>query len=375
MKDFSHLISGVIPDRIIRQFLELELIKNGDLSRVQPSSLDILPDLNRIYEVDYFYLPRPNESVESIISNLRKNKQAREISNPVLIKGKRYLIKLKEQLVAPPVYCRMNMKSSPGRTFLHSRLVTDGYSVYDESYPRNQGFSSWLFVTPKCFSTELPDGEPISQLRFFKGSSFLSKKDLLREIGKTRFINDPNAPTLFDIPIIKVLGDEIGATPLTVDLEGDGDDIVAYKSKKHPPIIKLSSRDLNFRDYFDPISREELNGNGLHIEQDYGYLLGSYEMIKLPVEIASEVVPISEKYGEIRTHFAGYIDPGFGLKSQNGNSITLEVMSYEPGVYVRHKQPVAELKYEYMSSAPDKAYDGNYTIQSKGPKLPKYFKS
>jgi hypothetical protein len=62
----------------------------------------------------------------------------------------------------------MNPKSSPGRVFLHSRMITDGHTAYDEIYPEHQPGCHWMVLSPKCFNITLSDGEPISQLRFSK---------------------------------------------------------------------------------------------------------------------------------------------------------------------------------------------------------------
>jgi dCTP deaminase len=151
-------------------------------------------------------------------------------------------------------------------------------------------------------------------------------------------------------------------------------DIVAFKAKQNDEPILLSGRTSNPKEYFEYIYRDATKGCGLVLEERVGYLFGSPEQIKLPTGIAAEVGPYSEKYGELRSHFAGFIDPGFGLGSPCGNSITFEIIAYEAGHAVRHGQSIAEIQYEYMSSEPTKGYAGNYALQPKGPQLPKYFK-
>jgi dCTP deaminase len=228
-------------------------------------------------------------------------------------------------------------------------------------------------ISPKTFSIIPSENEPISQLRFFKGSDRLSRKDLEREVGHECFIRFPaEQPSLFDIEErVPVVGDDISSHLLTVDLNCD---IVAYKTKNTVEPIYLGSRSMDPKEYFDYIHCDEVKVKGLILEKGVGYLLGSYERIMLPAHLAGEVVPYSEKYGELRNHFAGYIDSGFGLNTPNGNSITFEVITNETGVCIRHSQSIGEIRYEYMSSKPNVLYQGNYKLQPSGPQLPKYFR-
>ncbi len=373
MQTFTNLQRGVFPDKVISEFIETECIKYGDYSRVQPASIDILPDLNDIYEIDYFFPPRKGEKVETILKDLCIGKAARRIHGSTLKVGKKYLLRIVERIEGLPFYVRMNPKSSPGRVFLHSRLMTDGHTAFDEIYPEHQPGCHWMMLSPKCFNITLAEGEPISQLRFFKGNDRLSRKDLEREISRNNFIDLPSAPVLFKglESLVPVLGEDIASNLLTIDMSCD---IVAFKTKRNDEPILLSMRDVNPKEYFEYIYQDRTRGNGLVLDQLAGYLLGSLERIRLPSYLAAEVVPFSEKYGELRTHFAGFVDPGFGTDTQNGNSITFEVLTQEQGVGTRHGQSIGEIQYEYMSSEPTKAYAGNYKFQPSGPQLPKYFR-
>lgn len=373
MKRFNELLRGVLPDYVIEQFLDSEFILGASKDCVQPASIDVHLDLNSIYEIDYLYSPRPTETVDTIIMQLSKGNSARKISGKTLLKGKRYAIRLQERLIGLPFFARMNPKSSPGRVFLHSRMLTDGYHAYDEMYPIHQEGKQWLIVTPKCFNITLAEKEPITQLRFFQGNDQLSRKTLEREVSKQPFIMFPSVQDTFllDAPLgVPIVGDEIASHLLTVDM---GCDVVAYKTKKNDDPIDLGKRSADANKYFECISKEQLLDGCLILEEGVGYLLGSYERIKVPEHLAAEVVPFSDKYGELRTHYAGFVDPGFGRNAPQGNSITFEVICNEAGVCLRHRQPIAELKYEYMSSIPKKLYQGNYKLQQTGPQLPKYF--
>lgn len=369
MDQFNSLRSGVLPDYIIKHFIETNKIINGDLSRVQPSSLDILPDLNDIYELDQFYPPKKGENIRVIIKNLCNQKVARKIKGTTTLKRKkRYLIPVMEHIQNVPFFCRTNPKSSPGRIFLHTRLLTDGSMAYDEVYPYHQPGKQWLLITPKSFCVTLAENEPVCQLRFFKENDRLSKKDLDREMLWYPFIKTPSQS---DLEETAITGSAIGAHILSIDMESD---IVAYKTKNTDEAINIGERSIDWTKFYEEIHRDQLQFDSLPLEQGPGYLFGSLERIKLPENIAAEVSPYVDKYGEIRAHFAGYIDPGFGLDIESGNSITFEVIAHEKGISVRHNQSIGEIQYEYMAGRPTLLYQGNYKVQPSGPQLPKYFK-
>jgi dCTP deaminase len=365
------LDDGVLPDTVIREFIASGFIKNADVKNVQPASIDVMPDLNDIYEIDYFFLPRLGEKVQDIVMSMKKSGSARKISGSVVEKGKKYLIRLRENIFGLPVLSRMNPKSSPGRTFLHSRLVTDNYTAYDEVPAGNQG-DHWLLVAPKIFSIELCETEPLSQMRFFHGDVRLSRKELTREIrkGDLMFLNE-RLP-VFEDGRTEVFGGGIGSFPISVDLNSD---VIAFVSRNDAPVLPICKRDLRVLDYFDVVYKDKIFDEVLVLEQSRGYLFGTPETMRMPATLASELLPLSEKYGELRTHFAGFIDPGFGLDCKKGNSVTLEVIAYEPGVCLRHSQRIGELVFEHTSSPPEVAYKGNYKVQESGPKVPKYFSS
>lgn len=369
MDTIHNLLRGVLPDTAITSLIDSGFIQNANLETVQPASLDVQLDLNHVYEVDRFYLPRKGEKITNILSNLK----AQQVYDGCIEQHKRYIIKTVEGFNRLPFYMRMSPKSSPGRLFTLSRLLTDGYHAYDEAYPCDYIRENWISVIPS-FCLQLSETEPISQMRFFKGSAFLTRKDLDREIGREKFIFNPKDSQieLFEGEVsVKTLGDEIGTSLLTVDF---GCDIIGYKTKRTEHTIYLVKRDIDWHDFYEPIYRDQLIDGVLELEIGVGYLFGSYERIRLPAHLAAEVIPFSEKYGEHRTHFAGYIDPWFGADMPDGNSITFEVVASERGACLRHRQPIGELRYEYMSSNPKKLYQGNYKVQTSGPQLPKYFK-
>jgi dCTP deaminase len=63
--------------------------------------------------------------------------------------------------------------------------------------------------------------------------------------------------------------------------------------------------------------------------------------------------------GELRTHYAGFFDPGFGYsndKQTYGSRAALEVRARDVSFMVEHRQPVCKLAFERMTEEPDVLY-------------------
>jgi dCTP deaminase len=63
--------------------------------------------------------------------------------------------------------------------------------------------------------------------------------------------------------------------------------------------------------------------------------------------------------GELRTHYAGFFDPGFGYDpdaSFSGSRAALEVRAHDVPFMVEHGQRVCKLTFERMLEAPDRLY-------------------
>lgn len=361
-KQINSFSEGVLPDFLINDLVEQSVINFSNIGNTQPGSIDITPDLDNIFEIENFLPPRSNEKVADLVNYLG-GKKTRDSK---LLKDKKYLIKVKESIKNLPYMSRMSPKSSIGRVFLHTRLLVDKNMSFDH-IPKNYSGDLWFLVSPKFFDIKLAEGEPLAQLRFFKGDARLLRKDLVREIVFKNFLKYEQVPLFNDIDNILEISEK-GTHSLSVDFSSE---IIAYETaiQYSGRYIDLSKR--NFyptEDFFKPITQLDLNNNSLVLEKGRGYLLSSREIIHTPKEMSAEVLTFTEKYGEARSHFAGFIDPGFK------GTITFEVAAYEAGLAIRNGQAIADIQYEYMLDVPTHVYSGNYQNQKIGPALPKYFK-
>src|SRR5947209_15535317 len=63
--------------------------------------------------------------------------------------------------------------------------------------------------------------------------------------------------------------------------------------------------------------------------------------------------------GELRTHYAGFFDPGFGWDPsgrRHGSRAALEVRARDVAFMVEHRQPICKLAFEEMREEPDVLY-------------------
>ncbi len=362
---------GALPDFMISEMLASGFITGGSPDNVNPSSLD-LAITDEIYQVKTIFQPLPGESVRSLLRKIPHTKHS--LKRP-LLKDKIYLAKLNETISLPKsVYGYCNPKSSTGRTDIHVRVITDGVSRYDTVPDGIKRAELWIIINPKSYSVLIPTNQPLSQLRLFNQDSRFNELEL--EIAFSRY---------------RLLWDRRGREIKYRDLKiKDGDGSVILTLDLDSPILGYQGR-LNVGEVLDFSRRREYNHSKffrtikpsvaglLELKKDNFYLLSTNEAVRVPENLACEMVPMDERSGEFRSHYAGFIDPGWGLGADNqgwGRPLTLEVRPFEDLV-IRKGQPIAKIRFEQVAGLPDCHYDkfekSNYTGQFRVG-LPKQFK-
>jgi len=89
------------------------------------------------------------------------------------------------------------------------------------------------------------------------------------------------------------------------------------------------------------------------------YLLMSNEAVCIPPMLASEMTAYDPTSGELRTHYAGFFDPGFGYDPDGafaGSRAALEVRAHDVPFMIEHGQRVCKLTFEHMLEAPARLY-------------------
>jgi len=293
----------------------------------------------------------------------------------VMETGVVYIARLRESSLLPTnTYGYANPKSSTGRNRVHVRLLVDGVPRYDSlPFGNNQG-SMWLSIVPQAMPIVVSEGEKFNQLRIFTEDTRLDEFELEVGLKKHGLLFDKEGKKIY-YKDLKV-SDRDGSVVLTLDLSLDQ---VGWQCHGSSRILDFSKRNHYEPDgIFEPLYKD--NGT-IRLRKDGFYILQSWEYVRVPPELACEMVPMDERSGDFRSHEAGFIDPGWGWSSQGdvlGRPLTLEVIPFEDLVF-RHRQGIAKIRFERMRSRPNSTYldkmggETNYGNQM-APWLSKHFK-
>jgi dCTP deaminase len=368
---------GTLPDSMIVKMIDGGFIKGANLANVRPSSLDLTVS-NEIYEVAGVFQPRPDETVREVLAKISKKKIS--LDEP-LKQGGMYLVRLNETLALPEnVYAYCNPKSSSGRVDVHVRLLADRVSRYDAvtpaGWPRQLAGKHgelWLSIMPKTFAIKLPRDYSLNQIRFFNADTRFDELELELAMQEQQLLWRVKKKVPFNYRELRIR-DGDGAAILTLDLSAK---IVGYRGLVTKQVIDLNKINYYTWDkFFEPLVIKK--ADYLNLQRDYFYIFSTSEAVRVPPELACEMAPMDERSGEFRSHYAGFIDPGWGwgrAGEGEGRPLTLELRPFED-LIVRDRQPIAKIKFERMIRLPETVYDAgpsNYSKQS-GPRLAKQFK-
>jgi dCTP deaminase len=345
---------GVLPSQALARAVELGYVDAGEYKipqgAIQPASIDL-----RLGEVAYrircSFLPdtRPVEVKlkEFVVDelDLRRDGALLETNRP-------YLIPLIEELQLPSdLRGRANPKSSTGRLDVFTRVITDQSFRFDEIGPGYRG-RLYLEVVPLSFSVRVKQGLALNQLRLSVGPSRLADEEILALHREE--------PLLFrdDRPVPEADLATADGLFLSLDLRGDASGRVGYRAKDFVPPLEMSRvAAYAWEGYWDPVQREE--GDRIVLAPERFYLLLSEEAVRIPPGYAAEMTAYDPTAGELRTHYAGFFDPGFGYDAAgrfHGSRAALEVRAHDVPFMIEHRQRVCRLSFERMVMPPDVLY-------------------
>ncbi len=313
-----------------------------DADQVQPASLDLRLG-PKAFRLPASFLPGPGRTVADRLADLSTHEV--DLTRPtVLERNCVHIIPLMERLRLPPgVDARANPKSSSGRLDIFVRIIVDGGATFDEIPVGYEG-PLYAEVVPRSFPIIAPAGSRLAQLRF-------------RESG----------------------GETSRIVPVTVDLDpaGKPGGIIGYRARKTSGLIELAKIGAYPREAFwEPLTLRS-GTRDLVLDPDEFYILASAEAVVVRADEAAEMVAYDTSVGELRSHYAGFLDPGFGLDEAGGagSRIVLEVRSHDVPFLLDHGQRIATLVYEPMAARPDKLYGADLRSNYQGQqlKLSKHF--
>jgi dCTP deaminase len=356
---------GILPSQAIARMIAAgEIILAEPLleTQVQPASLDLR--LGPVaYRVRASFLPRPGGRVQTKLDELALHTISLS-QGAVLETGCVYIVPLQEDLaLAADVAAFANPKSSTGRLDVFTRVIADGVGAFDQI---PHGYAGPLFaeICPQTFPIVVRKGSRLSQIRFRIGDPADSDAVLSELQAREHLVSDADA-------------DISGGIALTVDLAGDKDGLVGFRSRRHTGVVDVDKvASYPVEEYWDPIYVKDKHR--LILDPDQFYILASKEAVHVPPTHAAEMVPFNPLVGEFRVHYAGFMDPGFGHgpAGGKGSRVVLEVRSHKVPFILEDGQIIGRLIYERMMERPDMLYGqglkSNY--QGQGLKLSKHFK-
>jgi dCTP deaminase len=345
---------GVLPSQALSEAVEAEWISSGDYrirpEAIQPASIDLrLGDF--AWALRCSFLPDVDSTVEEKIEGLAFQRVDLR-DGAVLERDRPYLVPLIEELALPEdVRAKANPKSSTGRLDVFTRVLTDRHHRFDEIRPGYRG-KLYLEVVPRSFAIQVKTGLSLNQLRMARGDVRLGDEEIRRMQA--------------EIPLLYLDSQALGESELaladglflSVDLSGPADRVVGYRAKKNSLPIDLSRiRAYRWTDFWDPVFPEA--GARIVLEPEIFYLLLSAEGVCIPPGIAAEMMAYDPTAGELRTHYAGFFDPGFGYDPsgvRHGSRAALEVRARDVSFMVEHRQPVCKLALERTSAPAERLY-------------------
>jgi dCTP deaminase len=356
---------GVLPSQHIAQLLKQKAILGKDAEkRIQPNSLDLVFGKNG-YRIRSIRTPRPGESVQDVI-----DEQAIapiDLRTPTILeRGATYLIELDTSLKLPSdVSAHADSKSSTGRLDIQARLLADGVPRYD-SIPRGYQGKLYLYVCSNSFLVRVKAGVSLNQLQFLSGTYALSDEELAKTLRKEEIL------TLHDERVPLEQMQVAHGVTLHLDLSSA---VAGYRARRTNAVVDLLRSDNPAHEFWEPVSAR--NGR-ITLEKGEFYILSTLEGIRAPPHFCAYLPPFLPEFGEFRSHYAGFIDSGFGYGTGElrGATITLEVRSHDASLTLLDRAPVARLEL-WRTSEPSKKLYGvhmtsNYQAQ-RGPRLSRYF--
>src|ERR1039458_1807297 len=364
-------LRGILPSQVLRRFVDSGKIiapsHQITPSQIQPASIDLRLG-RKAYHVCASFLPGKFPAEKKIRDWIKREISLDEPT--VFCPGDVYVVPLIESLALPPrVRGKANPKSTTGRLDIFTRLITEGGQEF-ESVPEAYHGSLYLEVVSRTFRIVVRAGMKLTQLRLIQGKPIDVTDEMLSKLSKTEqlvYADDEN-------PLEAKIS---GGLRMSVDLQGNGSNIIAYRAKGDSPVIDLGNiNHYEIKDFWDAI--EGPLPKGLTCAESSVYILASAEKVSVPPTYAGEMVPYDPSIGEFRVHYAGFFDPGFGygLNGIKGTKAVLEVRAHEVPIILEDKQLVGRLVYHKMAKEPDKLYGPSIgsSYQQQGLALSKHFK-
>ena len=356
--------NGVLPSQWIRAAFADGLIAATQAltpDQIQPNSLDLRLD-GRGWRVQCSFLPG-DDGMAQKLARFGWYEFAIPEEGIVLERNQIYLFPLCESLRLPPeVYGRANPKSSTGRLDVFTRLVTEYGTAFDR-VPSGYTGNLYLEVVPRSFAIRVRRSDALAQMRFQTGNPRLSVEETIA------LLNDETILLSTVLQPLKA-ADVSTASGMTLSIHlPQKNETIGYQARRNTAPIDLRVRGMARRNHWDRIYGD---GKPIILEPDDFYIFRSSEVVRLPPEYCAEMVAFDASSGEVRTHYAGFFDSGFGYvpdkpAAETAAAVVLEVRSRDVPFFIEDRQPLFRVHVLRCTEPPDMLYGSitgsNYQTQ------------
>jgi dCTP deaminase len=231
---------------------------------------------------------------------------------------------------------------------------------------------------PRSFAVKVRTGQSLNQIRFVRGEATVSDASLKTLHSKSPLLYH-NSPTRKALEQREFRAER--GLFLRIDLKGDDrtdSRIIGYRAKKNSHVIDLAKvGHYSAADFWEPLYRHRQDS--LLLEPEEFYILASKERIRVPAGYAAEMVAYEAACGELRTHYAGFFDPGFGYGAKGeikGTQVVLEVRPHDVPFLIHDGQTFFKVVYDRMLDVPSQLYGTTLgsSYQGQALTLSKHFK-
>ncbi|OGE86640.1 MAG: hypothetical protein A3J48_01725 [Candidatus Doudnabacteria bacterium RIFCSPHIGHO2_02_FULL_46_11] len=352
-----------------------EHIKTGSLTVeplgeaiLQPSSID-LPIGQKVWQVAGMPNLAAGFDPDKFIEDYTLNHFNVEVIEPTLLVGGVYLVELQTSVKFPEkVWGYINPKSSAGRIDLHCVVLARGSHDFNV-IPAGYSGKLYMLIVPQSFPVRAFAGQALAQMRIYDGQRTFLTKEQMQELHKTeRLVANDDIEAL--------ITDE--GLHLHLDLKSNPRDLVAVRGGK--PISLKIKDEIDPKIYFREKSTD--SSGSLFLEPGEFILAATIEKVRIPPTVCAEMVPYRQEHGELRSHYAGFFDPGFGYGDEgtiSGASVVCEIRNIGTvPIFLSHGQLITTFRCEYLPQKASASYGSgifksNYQSQQ-GIKLAKFFK-
>jgi dCTP deaminase len=359
---------GVLPIQRLRELANQgSIVAPGGLlpGQFQPNSLDLRLG-PKAYRTQCSFLPVNKGTASELLSRYKLYEI--DLDTPgghVFECEKTYLIPIAEELKLPAdIWGLTNPKSSAGRLDMLARIITEDGHVFD-SIPTGYSGRLYLDLMTRSFPMRLRHGDSLVQMRLLSGKDAVVPDEELKSIIDTQKL----VLTSQGVPISSSDLRMDDGILLTVRLLGDSDnETIAYRSRKSTPVVDFSRKDHPIRPFWEYLHGSTRPSDPLILQPEEFYIFSSGERVRIPPQLCAEMVAFDVKSGEVRTHYAGFFDSGFGFDA-TGSHVVLEVRNRDMPFLVQNGQHLFRLRFFRNLEVPEVLYGSKIDSHYQGQKL------